>query len=59
MTEFFYNIETKRVERGRQSPGEQLMGPYATEDEAQQALKTAADRNAAWDAEDEAWDNGS
>lgn len=58
MTEFFFNIETKQVERGRQSPGEQLMGPYATEEEARNALTTAAERNAAWDAEDEAWDDG-
>lgn len=55
--EYYYNLNTKSVEEGRQSPGSELMGPYATREEAARALKTAAERNASWDEEDEEWDD--
>ncbi|MCS6710726.1 SPOR domain-containing protein [Brachybacterium sp. EF45031] len=59
MTEFFYNLRTGQVEEGRQSQGPDLMGPYATREEAQQALATAEKRNESWDAEDAAWEGDS
>ncbi|MGO1947931.1 MAG: SPOR domain-containing protein [Brachybacterium tyrofermentans] len=55
-TEFFYNLSTGSVEEGRQSPATDLMGPYASRAEAQQALKTAAARNEKWEQDDDAWE---
>ncbi|MGO1977962.1 SPOR domain-containing protein [Brachybacterium tyrofermentans] len=55
-TEFFYNLSTGSVEQGRQSPVTDLMGPYASRAEAQQALKTAASRNEKWEQDDDAWE---
>lgn len=59
MTDFYYNLDTKSVEEGPQSPGNELMGPYATREEAQRALANAAARNEAWDEESAAWDDKS
>lgn len=56
MADFYYNLSTHQVEDGPQSPGSDLMGPYATREEAQRALETAAQRNDSWDREDAAWD---
>ena len=53
--QFWFNTRTKRVEQGRQSHYTDLMGPYATQAEAEQALHTAAARNESWDDEDERW----
>lgn len=53
MAEFFYNVDTGQVEEGRQSSGTELMGPYATREEAQNALQNAARRNAEWDDQDD------
>ena len=39
------------------SAGENLMGPYDTEEEARNALQTAAERTAAWDEEDRAYED--
>ena len=47
--------KTKQVEQGRQSHYTDLMGPYASRAEAEQALGTAAARNEAWDEADEEW----
>lgn len=55
-TQFFYNLATGSVEEGAQSPGKDLMGPYATRAEAERALENAATRNEEWDEEDAAWD---
>lgn len=57
-TEFYYNLSTGSVEEGRQSPGSELMGPYPSRAQAQQALTTAAARNEKWDEDDEAWEEG-
>ncbi|MFC0674244.1 SPOR domain-containing protein [Brachybacterium hainanense] len=56
MSEFYFNVATGQVEEGRQSPGTELMGPYASRAEAERALESAAARNKAWDEEDAAWD---
>lgn len=55
-TEYYYNLSTGSVEEGRQSAATELMGPYASRAEAQQALANAAARNEQWDAEDASWD---
>lgn len=57
MTEYYFNTTTGEVEEGRQSPGVQLMGPYASREEASRALEIAEARNKAWDDEDEAWND--
>ena len=53
MAEFYYNTRTHEVEEGRRSDWSQLMGPYATREEAAQALERARSRNEAWVAQDE------
>lgn len=55
-TQFYYNLSTGNVEEGAQSPGTELMGPYATRQEAEQALSTAAARNEKWDQDDADWE---
>ena len=57
-TQFWFNTKTKQVEQGRQSHYTDLMGPYASREEAQKALDTAASRNDAWDDEDDRWSKG-
>jgi hypothetical protein len=51
--QYWYNITTKEVEEGHRSSWQDLMGPYATREEAQDALARAAARTEAWDREDE------
>lgn len=54
---FWYNITTGQVESDEEkSPGADLMGPYASRDEASRALQTAAEKTEKWDEEDRAWD---
>jgi hypothetical protein len=53
--EYYYNVRTRMVEKGRLSPWEHLMGPYETLEEAEKALEIAAARNIDWDEEDDAW----
>lgn len=55
-TQFYYNLSSGAVEEGRQSPATDLMGPYTSREEAQQALTIAASRNEKWDEEDASWD---
>ena len=53
---FWYNVDTGQVETDEnRSRGEQVLGPYATEDEARRALDTAHAKTDKWDAEDRAW----
>ncbi|WP_062072037.1 hypothetical protein [Demequina sediminicola] len=53
--EYYYNINTGEVEEGRVSSWESRMGPYATREEAAQALETARKRTDAWDDADKEW----
>jgi hypothetical protein len=54
---FWYNVVSGQVESDEnKSQGDDLMGPYATQDEAAKALESAAARTKAWDDEDRAWD---
>ena len=55
-TQFYYNLGTGSVEEGQQSPGTEVMGPYATRQEAERALQTAAARNQKWDEDDQEWE---
>ncbi|MFV0634888.1 hypothetical protein [Demequina sp.] len=53
--EFWFNTRTRMVEKGRQSSWEHLMGPYATAQEATEALEKAQQRTEDWDEEDAQW----
>ncbi len=53
MAEYYYNTRTHEVEEGRRSDWSQLMGPYATREEAEGALERAQARNERWEAQDE------
>lgn len=55
-TQFYYNLTNGTVEEGHQSPGTELMGPYATREEAARALQNAAERNTSWDEENAEWE---
>ena len=55
---FWFNPTTGEVEEGAQSPWTDRMGPYATREEAEHALETAADRSEAWDEADRRWREG-
>lgn len=51
--EWFYCLKHKTVEEGPQCPSKNRFGPYATRTEAEHAMERVADRNEAWDAQDE------
>ncbi len=53
--EWYYNIRTGEIERGKQSGSLSRMGPYPTREAAAEAYERAADRNEAWEEEDRAW----
>jgi hypothetical protein len=56
---FWFNIRTGKVETEYdKSRGQDLMGPYASQAEAEQALQHAAERTEAWDEEDRRWREG-
>jgi hypothetical protein len=52
-TQYWFNTATHEVEEGHRSSWTNLMGPYTTRAEAEQALSKAAARNQAWDEQDE------
>jgi len=57
--QFWYNLRTGQVEtEANRSRGEDLMGPYASYDEAAHALQKARERTEEWDEEDRRWDEG-
>jgi len=49
---WFYNLRTRQVEGPGASKAEQRLGPYATREEAAEALSRVAARNEAWDEQD-------
>lgn len=51
--QWWFNLITQQVEQGPGAPNRERLGPYATKDEAEHALQKAAERNEAWDADDE------
>ncbi|THJ67531.1 SPOR domain-containing protein [Arthrobacter echini] len=54
MSEYWYNVRTREVEEDRQSDWKQLIGPYPTRAEAENALQKVQERNEAWD-DDGGW----
>lgn len=58
MGEFWFNTDTGEVEEGHQSDWRNLLGPYASREEAARALDTARARTEKWDEEDRRWDEG-
>ncbi|WP_342318144.1 hypothetical protein [Corynebacterium mayonis] len=55
--QFYYNPTTGEVTEGKTESWDERMGPYATREQAQQAMDIAAARNKQADAIDEADDN--
>lgn len=55
-TAYYYNTQTGEVEQGYASDWTDRMGPYATREEAANALANAAARNREWDQADRNWD---
>lgn len=51
--EFWFNLKTGLVEPGKQSAAPYRVGPFETEAEAANALKTIAERTSKWNEEDE------
>ncbi|WP_372593864.1 SPOR domain-containing protein [Actinotalea sp.] len=53
--EYWFNLTTHEVERGRVSSWEHRLGPYPTREAAERALQEAKERTEAWDEADEKW----
>lgn len=50
---YWFNVNTGAVEQGEETnPKSDMLGPYATEEEARNALESAHARSEKWDAED-------
>lgn len=50
---WYWNIETRKPEFGRQSRTERLLGPYRSKQEAEQAPRIIRERNAQWVAQEQ------
>ncbi|RKN12158.1 hypothetical protein [Streptomyces radicis] len=46
--EWYYCLRHRTVEEGPDCPGKDRFGPYATRGEAERAMETAHERDAAW-----------
>ena len=56
MGEYYFNTRTGQVEEiADKSQSKDLLGPYATRAEAEQALESAKRRTEEWDREDREW----
>lgn len=55
--QYWYNTLTNEVEKGRQSPSPDRLGPFNTADEAAHAKETLKERSKAWAEEDAAEDD--
>ena len=56
---YWYNVSSGQVESDDdKSQGDDLMGPYDSQEAASNALQTARERTEKWDAEDKAWEDG-
>ena len=54
--QYYWCLKHSRVESDANlCPSVERLGPYGTEAEAARALDLVAERNEAWDAEDERW----
>ena len=54
---WWFNLNTQQVEEGDGDPNAERFGPYATREEAANALKSAGARNEKWDKEDKEWED--
>lgn len=55
---WWYNIGTGEVEDDEsRGTGEDVLGPYATREQAARALQIAHEKTERWDAQDREWDN--
>ena len=52
---FYYNVTTRQVERWGQSPETDVLGPFATPEDAANALEIIRLREERKEAEDRAW----
>ena len=55
---FYYNVNTRQVERWGQSPETDVLGPFATPEDAANALEIIRLREERKEAEDRAWQDG-
>ncbi|GHJ45589.1 hypothetical protein Cs7R123_29310 [Catellatospora sp. TT07R-123] len=54
--QYFWCVKHHRVETGQdRCPAKNLLGPYPTAAEAEQALQRVQDRNEQWDEDDARW----
>jgi hypothetical protein len=51
--DWWYCLKHHTVEHGAGCPGKDRLGPYASAEEASQALEIVQRRNEEWDAQDE------
>lgn len=57
--QFWFNTRTGRVETDYdKSQSKDLLGPYPTQADAEQALSKAAQRTESWDEDDRRWREG-
>ncbi len=54
---YWFNTRTRQVESDEdRSRDDEVMGPYATRDEAEHAFEIARRKTEEWDAREQAWD---
>jgi hypothetical protein len=59
MAEFWFNTRTRQVEQLEgKSQSKDLLGPYPTREQAEQALATASERTESWERADRDWERG-
>ncbi|CCH76074.1 Methionine aminopeptidase [Nostocoides japonicum T1-X7] len=57
---YWYNVDTGQVETDdNRSQDANVLGPYATEQDAARALEKARENTERWDEEDRRWNSGS
>lgn len=55
--QYWFNLSTRQVEQGRQSPGADRAGPFATAEEAARAPELLTQRSQSWQEDDEREDD--
>lgn len=55
---WYYDVKSGAVVQAGESPAKDRLGPYATREEASNALETIKKREESKSAEDAAWENG-
>ncbi len=58
--QYWFNVDSHKVEAHddpERARSANLLGPYDSEEEARSALEKAAERNEAWEADDDTWDD--